>query len=81
MGSIKSGETIEPWMVANAVFFSSELECGQRLAARHTLYDRYFKCGRVNLSDEFHDGRPSTAVNYENIDAVRRMIRADRRVT
>ncbi|GBP32753.1 Beta-glucuronidase [Eumeta japonica] len=40
-----------------------------------------FKRGRINLSDEFRDGRPSTAVNNKNIDAVRRMIETDRRVT
>ncbi|GBP26673.1 hypothetical protein EVAR_23443_1 [Eumeta japonica] len=40
-----------------------------------------FKRGRVNLSDEFRDGRPPTAVNNKNIDAVRRMIETDRLLT
>ncbi|GBP81089.1 Histone-lysine N-methyltransferase SETMAR [Eumeta japonica] len=40
-----------------------------------------FKRGRVNLSDEFRDGRPSTAENNKNIDVVRRMIETDRHVT
>ncbi|GBP42967.1 Putative fatty acyl-CoA reductase CG5065 [Eumeta japonica] len=33
-----------------------------------------FKRSRVNLSDEFRDGRPSIAVNNKNIDSVRGMI-------
>ncbi|GBP29672.1 Putative inorganic phosphate cotransporter, partial [Eumeta japonica] len=40
-----------------------------------------FKRGRVNLSDEFRYGPPFTAVNNKNVDAVRRMIEADRHVT
>ncbi|GBP13996.1 hypothetical protein EVAR_102688_1 [Eumeta japonica] len=40
-----------------------------------------FKRGRVNLSNEFHDGRPSTAVNNKNIDAVHRMIETDMHMT
>ncbi|GBP51045.1 hypothetical protein EVAR_87622_1 [Eumeta japonica] len=35
-----------------------------------------FERGRVNLSDEFRDGRPSTAVNNKNIDAVRQIFSA-----
>ncbi|GBP26714.1 hypothetical protein EVAR_23485_1 [Eumeta japonica] len=48
-----------------------------------TVYNWFaeFKRGRVNLSDEFRDDRPSTAVNNKNIDAVRRMIETDRHVT
>ncbi|GBP94723.1 hypothetical protein EVAR_100433_1 [Eumeta japonica] len=40
-----------------------------------------FKRCRANLSNEFCDGRPSTAVNNKNIDAVRRMIETDKHVT
>ncbi|GBP86766.1 hypothetical protein EVAR_66674_1 [Eumeta japonica] len=40
-----------------------------------------FKCDRVNLSDEFCDGHPFTAVNNKNIDAVRRMLETDRHET
>ncbi|GBP24962.1 Probable RNA-directed DNA polymerase from transposon X-element [Eumeta japonica] len=40
-----------------------------------------FKHGCVNRNDKFHDGRPSTAVNNENVDPVRRMIKRDRHVT
>ncbi|GBP63827.1 hypothetical protein EVAR_48085_1 [Eumeta japonica] len=37
-----------------------------------------FKRGRVSLSDEFRDGRPSTAVNNnKSIDVVRRMNETD----
>ncbi|GBP49994.1 hypothetical protein EVAR_37079_1 [Eumeta japonica] len=39
------------------------------------------KRGRVNLKDEFRDGRPSTAVNDKNVDDVRRMITTNRHVT
>ncbi|GBP36038.1 hypothetical protein EVAR_29168_1 [Eumeta japonica] len=40
-----------------------------------------FKRSRVNLSDELYDGRPSTAVNNKNNDAVCRMMETDRHVT
>ncbi|GBP38119.1 hypothetical protein EVAR_80402_1 [Eumeta japonica] len=39
-----------------------------------------FKRGLVNLNDEFSDGRPSTAVNNKNIDAVRLIIKISRRL-
>ncbi|GBP97397.1 hypothetical protein EVAR_69871_1 [Eumeta japonica] len=39
-----------------------------------------FKRGHINLSDEIRDGRPSTAVNNKNVDAVRRMIETDTHV-
>ncbi|GBP05431.1 hypothetical protein EVAR_2966_1 [Eumeta japonica] len=44
-----------------------------------TIYNCFaeFKRGRVNLNDEFRDGRPFTAEN-KTIDAVRRMIETDR---
>ncbi|GBP77765.1 hypothetical protein EVAR_98458_1 [Eumeta japonica] len=48
---------------------------------RPTVRVRQFKHGRVNFSDEFCGGRPSTTVNNEKIDAVRRMIGTDRHVT
>lgn len=40
-----------------------------------------FNRGRQSLSDEPREGRPSTAVSHENIDAVREMIKSDRHVT
>lgn len=40
-----------------------------------------FNRGRSSLSDEHREGRPSTAVTTENIDAVRNMIETDRHVT
>ncbi|GBP50122.1 hypothetical protein EVAR_42803_1 [Eumeta japonica] len=48
-----------------------------------TIYNWFaeFKCSRVNLGDEVPDGRPPTAVNNKNIDAVRRMIETDSDVT
>ncbi|GBP43015.1 hypothetical protein EVAR_49503_1 [Eumeta japonica] len=36
---------------------------------------------RVNFSDEFRDGRPSTAVSNKDIGTVRRMIETDRHAT
>ncbi|GBP76768.1 hypothetical protein EVAR_57293_1 [Eumeta japonica] len=54
--------------------FDDEAPC------KTTIYDSFveFKRGRVNLSEEFRDGGPSTAVNTKNIDAVRPMIETDR---
>ncbi|GBP46586.1 hypothetical protein EVAR_95048_1 [Eumeta japonica] len=48
-----------------------------------TIYNWFaeFKRDRVNPSDGFRGGRPSTAVNNKNIDAVRRVIKTDRHVT
>ncbi|GBP78303.1 hypothetical protein EVAR_52357_1 [Eumeta japonica] len=41
-----------------------------------TVYNWFaeYKHGRVNFSIDFSDGRPSTAVNNRNIDAVRRIV-------
>ncbi|GBP93395.1 hypothetical protein EVAR_67344_1 [Eumeta japonica] len=41
----------------------------------------YLKRKGSGLSDEFRDGRPSTAVTNKNIDTVRRMIETDRHPT
>ncbi|GBP52342.1 hypothetical protein EVAR_38489_1 [Eumeta japonica] len=48
-----------------------------------TIYNWFseFKRARVDLSDEFRDVCPSTAVNNKNIEAVRHMIETDRHVT
>ncbi|GBP49258.1 hypothetical protein EVAR_102201_1 [Eumeta japonica] len=48
-----------------------------------TIYPCFteFKHSSVNLSDEFLDGRPTTAVNNKNLDAVRRMIETDKYIT
>ncbi|GBP40904.1 Histone-lysine N-methyltransferase SETMAR [Eumeta japonica] len=56
---------------------------GDDATCNTTIYNWFaeFKRGRVNLSDEFRDGRSSTAVNNKNIDAVRRMIETDNYVT
>ncbi|GBP67891.1 hypothetical protein EVAR_38359_1 [Eumeta japonica] len=40
-----------------------------------------FERSLVNISDEFRDGRPSTAVNNKIIDVVRRIMELDRHVT
>ncbi|GBP82409.1 hypothetical protein EVAR_99100_1 [Eumeta japonica] len=49
---------------------------GNEASCKTSTYNWFaeFKRGRVNFRDEFRDGRPSTAVNNKNIDAVRRMI-------
>ncbi|GBP49544.1 hypothetical protein EVAR_45608_1 [Eumeta japonica] len=54
--------------------FGDEAQC------KTTIYNWFaeFKCGRVNFSDEFHDGRLFTAVNNKNIDAAHRTIETDR---
>ncbi|GBP51408.1 hypothetical protein EVAR_38802_1 [Eumeta japonica] len=46
---------------------------GDESPCKTTIYNWFseFKCGRVILSDEFRDGRPSTVVNN---DAVRRIV-------
>ncbi|GBP82878.1 Putative uncharacterized protein FLJ37770 [Eumeta japonica] len=56
---------------------------GDEVPCNSTIYKWFakFKPGLVDLSDEFHDGRPSTAVNNKNIGAMRRMIEIDRHVT
>ncbi|GBP20858.1 hypothetical protein EVAR_80676_1 [Eumeta japonica] len=56
---------------------------GDEAPCKTTTYNRFgeFKRGRVSLGDEFREGRPSAAVNNKNIDAVRRMIESDKRVT
>ncbi|GBP43762.1 hypothetical protein EVAR_28937_1 [Eumeta japonica] len=54
-------------------------EVQQSLARfRTTFRDQVFKRGRVNLSDGFRDGHPSTAVNNKTIDAVRRVVETGR---
>ncbi|CAH1977563.1 unnamed protein product [Acanthoscelides obtectus] len=40
-----------------------------------------FKRGRVSLSDDSRVGAPKTSVTQENVDAVRKLITADRHVT
>lgn len=60
-----------------------ETAFGDEAPCKTTVYSWFaeFKRGRINLSDESRDGRPSTAVTNKNIDAVRRMIETDRHVT
>ncbi|GBP55243.1 Putative uncharacterized protein FLJ37770 [Eumeta japonica] len=56
---------------------------GDEGPCKTTIYNWFaeFKHGRVNLSDELRNGRPSSAVNNKNIDTVRDMIEIDRHVT
>lgn len=46
----------------------------------HEWFKR-FKSGRTSIEEESRSGRPSTSTNDENIDAVRSVIRANRRLT
>ncbi|GBP55879.1 hypothetical protein EVAR_89705_1 [Eumeta japonica] len=60
-----------------------ETTFNNEVPGKATIYNwlAEFKRGRVNLSDKFRDGRPSSAMNNKNIDAVRHMIETDRHVT
>ncbi|GBP18463.1 Glutathione S-transferase 1 [Eumeta japonica] len=57
------------------------------LATKHHARQLFYKWlaeskrRRINPSDEFCEGRPSTAVNQRNVDAVRRMVETDRHMT
>ena len=48
--------------------------------APSTVYNWFaeFQRGRIFLSDEFREGRPSTFVVATNVDAVREIIERDR---
>ncbi|GBP72095.1 Putative uncharacterized protein FLJ37770 [Eumeta japonica] len=52
---------------------------GDEVPCKKTIYNWFaeFKCGAVDLNNELRDGRPSTAMNNKNIDAVRPMIEPD----
>lgn len=56
---------------------------GERAPSRATVFNWFaeFKRGRQSLKDDAHTGRPATAVTAENIAAVERIVREDRRVT
>jgi len=44
-------------------------------------WHREFSCGRSSCEDQHRSGRPSTAVTQENIEAVEKLIKNDRRYT
>ena len=46
----------------------------------HLRYNR-FKEGRENINDNARPGRPSTSTTDENIEAVKKMILDNRRIT
>ena len=56
---------------------------GDRAPSCATIFNWFaaFKRGRTSLEDEGRNGRPSTAVTEENVDAVEKMVREDLRVT
>ncbi|GBP47970.1 hypothetical protein EVAR_40394_1 [Eumeta japonica] len=51
--------------------------CIMQLTAEARIWFSDFKRGHVNLSDEFRDGRSSTAVNNKNIDTMRCPVRVE----
>ncbi|GBP89734.1 Putative uncharacterized protein FLJ37770 [Eumeta japonica] len=57
--------------------FDDEAPC------KTTIYTWFteFKRGRINLGDDFRGDYPSTAVNNNNVDTMRRIIVTDRHVT
>ena len=59
------------------------LAFGDEAPSNRTIYNCFaeFQRGRTFLSDEFHEGRPSTSVVATNVDAVREMIERDRHIT
>ena len=46
----------------------------------HLWYNQ-FKEGREDVNDDAHPGRPSTSITDENIEAVKKMILDNRRIT
>lgn len=60
-----------------------QMIAGERAPSLSTVRNWYrlFRFGRTSLEDESREGRPSTAVIPENIDAVRSMIEQDRHCT
>ncbi|GBP75145.1 hypothetical protein EVAR_42388_1 [Eumeta japonica] len=72
--------TLQGEKINQALNTLSRASLGIELVLEHhvrpTIYNWFaqFKHSRVNLIDEFRDGRPPTAVNNKYIDAVRTMI-------
>lgn len=56
---------------------------GDKAPSQRTVYEWYaeFSRGRTSLSDEFRKGRPATAITPANFDAVRNLLKEDRRTT
>ncbi|GBO99277.1 Putative uncharacterized protein FLJ37770 [Eumeta japonica] len=77
------GTAFEASQILQQSFARFRTAFGDKAPRKMTIYNWFAECkrGRVNLSDEFRDGRPSTAVNNKSIDAVHRLIKTDRHVT
>ncbi|GBP26156.1 hypothetical protein EVAR_74918_1 [Eumeta japonica] len=65
---------------------SASTAFGNEAPCKEIMYNWFAKLKRdrvnlSNLSEEFRDGRPSTAVNNKKIDALRHMLKTDRYVT
>ncbi|GBP37142.1 hypothetical protein EVAR_24274_1 [Eumeta japonica] len=74
---ISESRSVEPRSTSNCFWRRNKGAC------KTTIYDWFAEFERrgVNLSDEFHDGRPSIAVNNKNINGVRHIIETGRHVT
>jgi len=56
--------------------FGNEAQCNRIV---YNLFAE-FQRGRIFLSDEFREGRPSTSIVATNVDAMREMIERDRHI-
>ncbi|GBP68736.1 Putative uncharacterized protein FLJ37770 [Eumeta japonica] len=69
-------------IIRQAQKFQLRTTFGDEAPCKTAIYNWFAECkrGRANLSGEFSDGRPCTAMNNKNIDAVRHMIETDKHV-
>jgi hypothetical protein len=60
-----------------------QAQCGDNCLSRDEIYEwiDHFKKGRTSVCDEERLGRPSTSRTENNIQAVGRMVRENRRIT
>jgi transposase len=60
-----------------------QAEYGDNCLSRSKIYEwiEHFKKGRTSICDEERSGRPSTSRNENNIQAVERTVRENRRIT
>ncbi|GBP43560.1 Histone-lysine N-methyltransferase SETMAR [Eumeta japonica] len=70
------GSSVELAVGCSRTAFGDEASCRRTIS-----WFAEFKRGRVNFSEEFRIGCPSTVVNNKDIDIARYMIETDRHVT
>jgi transposase len=60
-----------------------QAQYGDNCLSRSKIYEwlDHFKKGRTSVCDEERSGRPSTSRTENNIQAVERMVRENRRIT